>query len=59
MLDKFQSIDKFMADAKKAAMSPRRERRHLTCATCGQIYDNRDTAQMTHHLTAKHGKWRP
>jgi hypothetical protein len=59
MVDKFQSIDKFMAYARKAAMSPRGARRHLTCATCSQMYDSHDLAQLAHHLTPKHPKWAP
>jgi hypothetical protein len=59
MTEKPHSIAKVVADARAAAINPRRSRRHLTCASCGQMYDSEDPAQVAHHLTAPHSKWAP
>lgn len=59
MSEKLRTISELIADARTSVMYPRRSRRHLTCATCGQMYDTTDPAQMTHHLSAAHPKWAP
>jgi hypothetical protein len=59
MSEKLQTIDEIIAGARQSAMNPRVERRHLTCATCGQIYDKTDLAQASHHASAAHAKWAP
>jgi hypothetical protein len=59
MSEKFATIAELIADARRSAMHPRRSRRHHTCATCGQMYDKTDPAQVTHHLSAAHPKWAP
>jgi hypothetical protein len=57
--EKLRTIAEVIADARTAAMNPRRSRRHLTCAACGQIYDRTDPAQVQHHHTTGHPKWAP
>lgn len=59
MSEKLLTIPELIADARTAVMHPRRSRRHLTCAACGQMYDTIDPAQMAHHLSAAHPKWAP
>jgi hypothetical protein len=57
MVEKLNTISELIANARKAAMNPRGTRRHLTCTTCGQMYDKTDKAQLMHHLSVEHPKW--
>lgn len=57
--EKLNTIAEFIAEARMAAMHPRGSRRHLTCSTCGQMFDRTDPVQMAHHLTESHPKWKP
>jgi hypothetical protein len=57
--EKLRTIAEVIADARTAVMNPRRRRRHLTCATCGQMYDRTDSAQVEHHHVDGHSKWAP
>jgi hypothetical protein len=57
--EKLRTIAEVIADARIAAMNPRRSRRHLTCAACGQIYDRIDPVQEEHHRVDGHSKWAP
>jgi hypothetical protein len=59
MSEKLHTIAELIADARSGVMHPRRRRRHLTCAACGQMYDRTDAVQARHHLSAEHPKWAP
>lgn len=59
MSEKLNTIAELIAEARMAAMHPRGSRRHLTCSTCGQMFDRTDPVQMAHHLTESHLKWKP
>ena len=60
MTEKLHTVAEIIANARKAAMSPRGlSRRHLTCATCGQMYDKTDPDQVAHHVDTAHKKWAP
>lgn len=59
MSEKLGTISELIAAARMAAMHPRGRRRHLTCPTCGQMYDRTDPTQLTHHLAEVHLKWKP
>ncbi|MEQ1819849.1 MAG: hypothetical protein ABL871_14700 [Terricaulis sp.] len=59
MSEKLNTIAELIAEARMAAMHPRGNRRHLTCSTCGQMFDRTDPVQTAHHLTESHLKWKP
>ncbi|MEQ1812169.1 MAG: hypothetical protein ABL889_19735 [Terricaulis sp.] len=59
MSERFGTLSQLFAEARTAAMHPRRVRRHLTCAICGQMFDRTDAAQAAHHLAESHLKWKP